>query len=65
MPPAMNVTHDCLSSIVGEPHRRFEQWRTCMLKDEDVRRNYMQSSSRVRPCLDPALVKDFGVYAQF
>ena len=65
MPPAMNVTHSCLSSLDGVHHERVEQWRTRILKPEDARRNYMQSSDRVRPYLDPALVRDPGVYGQF
>ena len=65
MPPPMNVTHDCLSSLDGEHHRRVEHWRTHILRDEDARKNYMHSDRRIKPYLDPELVRDPGVYGQF
>ena len=65
MPPPLSHAHPVLESLDGEHLHRVKEWRSHILKNEDDRQTYMRSADRVKPYLDPGLVRDSSTYASF
>ena len=65
MPPPLNCAHPVTQSLAGEPLHEIENWRECILKSQHDRMNYLHGNDRIRPYLDPNLVRDPKVYASF
>ena len=65
MPPPLNCAHPVVDSLAGQPKEEIDNWRTRILKPESARDDYMNGTDRIRPYLDPQLVRDPKVYAKF
>ena len=65
MPPPLNCSHPVVNSLVGQPKEEIVNWRTRILKSESERHAYLHGEDRVKPYLDPNLVRDSKVYAKF
>ena len=65
MPPPLNCAHPVVQSLSGKPHEEIVNWRERILKPESERHDYMHGKDRIKPYLDPKLVRDSKVYAKF
>ena len=65
MPPPLNCAHPVVDSLAGQPKEEIHNWRNRILKPESARDDYMNGTDRIRPYLDPQLVRDLKVCAQF
>ena len=65
MPPPLSSAAPVLESLDGVPFQRVRDWRSCILRSEDEQRAYLESAARVKPYLDPGLVRDPAIYAIF
>ena len=63
--PPLNCAHPVVVSLAGQPKEEIVNWLDRILKPESARNSYMHGNDRIGPQLDPMLVRDPKVYAQF
>ena len=52
-----------VDNLAGNPKEDIVNWRNRILKPESARREYPHGNDRIRPYLDPQLVRDPKVYS--
>ena len=64
-PPHATTPHPVVNSLTGRDKYVVENWSTHMLKSSAARTAYENSQNRIKPFLEPTLVHDVKVYADF
>ena len=64
-PTVDSEPHDILESLQGTDRSVIENWSSAILKSPSERNLYLNSSDRVKPFLEPSLVRDEQTYAGF
>ena len=65
LPPPSNCAHPLVDSLAGKPKEEIDDWRNRILKPESAQNEYLHGNDRIRPYLDPGLVRDPKIYSRF